>query len=581
MKRGSNSERDSVRFAASQQAVRFAWTPLLIGLALLFNSGLGATAAVFYVHPTLGSDDNSGTSELSPWQTLERASKAPLRAGDQLLLAAGQKFNGQLKFDGLIGEAGSPIVFSAYAAVASERGSLPVIDAKGFSAGVNIRNSSHVELRNVAITGNGGGLAGQMKPEPTAMRCGVLVESDRPGNYAGFVISNVVIRDVFFENPGFVRVPEEVRTANGTENYGWGIRFIVHSPQAIMNDVRITDCEIRNVDHTGLKLTAPSNGLRNVTVDGIRIANTGGPGVQMSGVQGGRFSHLDVNSSGSTNDTRNWKRGSGLWTWGSSDVVIEKSRFANANGPGDSAGVHIDYNCRDVIVQHNFSANNAGGFCEILGNNYNCAYRYNISVNDGYRIKGRDGAFQEGKTFWLSGYTGDKNARQGPFNSYFYNNTIYVGKGITAKFAITPTAQGVLIANNVFCIEGQSELVAGDQSRQDLLASNSIPNVVFQNNLYLKSENWPAAIPIRDAARRMGDPNFPSPGGLKAEDYIPRNVELVRNRGIQIPLIPGDSLGLAGGLQVKRDILGRRVSDTPSLGAIEPVERGKPQFGFR
>ena len=26
-----------------------------------------------------------------------------------------------------------------------------------------------------------------------------------------------------------------------------------------------------------------------------------------------------------------------------------------------------------------------GGFCEILGDNINCGYRYNISVNDGYR----------------------------------------------------------------------------------------------------------------------------------------------------------------------------------------------------
>ena len=31
------------------------------------------------------------------------------------------------------------------------------------------------------------------------------------------------------------------------------------------------------------------------------------------------------------------------------------------------------------------SYNNEGGFAEILGDNINCGYRYNISVNDGYR----------------------------------------------------------------------------------------------------------------------------------------------------------------------------------------------------
>ena len=75
---------------------------------------------------------------------------------------------------------------------------------------------------------------------------------------------------------------------------------------------------------------------------------------------------------------------------------------------------YIDFNCSDVIIQYNYSANNVGGFCEILGNNYNCAYRYNISVNDGHRMKGQNGAFQQGKTLWLSGFVGKGNERNGP-----------------------------------------------------------------------------------------------------------------------------------------------------------------------
>ena len=121
--------------------------------------------------------------------------------------------------------------------------------------------------------------------------------------------------------------------------------------------------------------------------------------MQFSGVTDGHIHHNKIDHSGSTADSRNWGRGSGLWTWSCSNIVIEHNRFENANGPGDSAGVHIDYNCNDVVIQYNLSANNAGGFCEILGNNYNCAYRYNISINDGYRVKGVNGAFQEGKIF--------------------------------------------------------------------------------------------------------------------------------------------------------------------------------------
>ena len=67
----------------------------------------------------------------------------------------------------------------------------------------------------------------------------------------------------------------------------------------------------------------------------------------------------------------------------------------------------------------------------------------------------------------MSGYAGDKNLRRGPFNTYFYNNTIYVGADIVAKIAVADTASGVLIANNIFCIEGRSQTVLGDQNRAD------------------------------------------------------------------------------------------------------------------
>ena len=54
---------------------------------------------------------------------------------------------------------------------------------------------------------------------------------------------------------------------------------------------------------------------------------------------------------------------------GTSNAVISQNKFQNANGPADSAGCHIDFNCNDVIVERNLSRNNAGGFIEILGNN--------------------------------------------------------------------------------------------------------------------------------------------------------------------------------------------------------------------
>jgi len=554
---------------------RFCWL-----LAMWFCAASRVGAAIYYVHPALGDDGNSGLSENAPLRTLARASKLSLHAGDAVLLAAGQKFEGQLAFENATGSAKNPIQISSYQEKTGSTDSRALIDAKGYVAGVYLKNCAFVEIGNLLITANAGG----MKPGLVAkkdLRCGILIEADQPGKYADFSVSNVVVKDVFFEEPGFVRAPEEVKSANGSGNYGWGIRFWVTSPGAMMRDITITDCRISNVSHTGLKFTAPSNGLQNVQVQRVQITDTGGPGVQMSGVLGGHFSELDVNRSGSRDDSRKWGRGSGLWTWGSSDVIIEKSRFQNANGPGDSAGVHIDYNCKNVIVQYNLSAHNAGGFCEILGNNYNCAYRYNVSVNDGYRIKGKNGAFQEGKIFWLSGFTGDRNPRQGPFNTYFYNNTIYVPEDIVAKIAVTPSARGVLIANNIFYIQGPSESVAGDQSKPDKFLAGSLRDVVFKNNLFLRQNNWPANFLLQDQSPIVGDPKFQKGGGLRLEDYVPFNAPLVSNRGIQIPLIPSDTAGLSGGLKMEQDILGHRIAGNPDLGAIEAFESTKAQVGLR
>jgi hypothetical protein len=109
-----------------------------------------------------------------------------------------------------------------------------------------------------------------------------------------------------------------------------------------------------------------------------------------------------------------------------------KKKFLYANGPGDSAGAHIDYNCDNIVLQYNISAYNAGGFCEILGNNYNCMYRYNLSINDGHHYKSIDGAFKK-ENFMVKRFQGEKKKRKGPVNSYFYNNTIYSNTSMVSK----------------------------------------------------------------------------------------------------------------------------------------------------
>ncbi len=536
-----------------------------------YGSDTLANGTSYYFNVEHGDDNNSGTSPRQPLRSLERARDLQLEPGDSIRLASGQTFRGSLVLRNVQGSKSNPIVVTTYpSGPASDRGRT-LIDASGYPQGIQIINGAHILIEHIAITANGSGGKEHVEAS-TDMRCGILVTTDEKGDYRGVRINDVEISDIFYEDPGHTRGADEVKTANGTERYGWGIRLINLVPGAVMRDIHITDARVSNVSHTGIKLTSRDDGIRDVVISGCEVHRTGGPGIQMSGVRNVVARKNLVDRSGSSDDSRKWGRGSGLWTWSSSDIVIEHNHFKNAKGPGDSAGCHIDFNCSNVIVQHNLSYHNAGGFIEILGNNYNCAYRYNISVNDGYRVKGRDGAFQEGKVFWLSGYQGDQ-PRKGPFNSYIYNNTVFTDQDIVAKIAVTKTASGVLVANNIFCFRGESEAVLGDQYNPEKDGAGAVSRVLFKNNLYLKASAWPEEVLISDEAPFYGDPRFSNPGGDQLMDYIPFDESLVRDMGIEIPFLPGDKKGLNEGPPVLHDILGNPLTRKPDLGAIDLGEK--------
>jgi len=539
---------------------------LLSFLFLLFFQN-AVFAKDYFVHPKFGNDSNSGISKELAFKTLLRASKINFLPGDRLLLASGESYTNAIKIINKNGTLDRPIIITTIPWSLNDTLIPAIINFKGEPNGVLIEDSSFIEISNVQLTANGYFLEYE---EVSKMRCGILITNKKSKEMSNIIVSNVAIYDVFFENSGFKRGIEEVKTANGTQKYGWGIRVINDNAGNAIKNIHIKNCSVKNLSHTGIKLTGKSKNIVEVKITDNIIEGTGGPGIQMSEVKNVYVANNYITHSGSSDDTRKWGRGSGLWTWGSTNILIEKNKFLFANGPGDSAGAHIDFNCTNVVLQYNLSAYNAGGFCEILGNNYNCSYRYNVSINDGHRVKGVDGAFQEGKIFWLSGYQGDAKKRKGPVNTYFYNNTIYSDSTIVAKIAIDNTSNGILIANNIFCLNGNSKVVLGDQYKPDTAGGDLAKNVIFENNLFLNKNSWPKNFEVKDKSPIFGNPKFIKEGGLEAKDYTPKNLLLIKNKGMEIILLPSDSFGLLQSLKLDKDILGNKVSGKPSIGAVEP-----------
>ena len=525
---------------------------VFVALFLLGVAAFGATT--YYVDSQSGND---GHSPEKAWRSLEKASGATLVRGDRLLLKRGVVYTGHLVIKAK-GSEGQPVVVDAYG-----EGAPPKIDAAGYVAGVHILATSFLEVNNLAITSD----AGEAKEEPAKKnRYGVFVTAWMAGTFKHVLLRNLHIHDIFACDQ------VELHGRNETSNRGMGIEILPQSTAAF-RDMLIENCRIERTGFTGIGIHSKNKDgeastLHDVQVIDNTLKDIGGPGIQPGRMQGLVVRGNTVDSPGSSRDHRMHGRGSGIWPWSCDDVLIEKNRFLHARGKGDSCGMHIDFNCKNVVAQYNLSLDNEGGFVEVLGKNYNCAYRYNISVNDGFRVKGANGAQQDGKTLWLTGYA-DKAKRTGPVNTYIYNNTIYVKKEMRSCFSIGKTIDGVLIANNIFHILGPRENVHGDQDDRQEPAGAEIRNVVFRNNLYCRADLLPPSLPIRDSGMIVGDAKFVRPGGFDPADYIPTAKGLVQNKGIVIDKLPGDAIGLKLGLAATTDFFGKPIVGLPDLGAIE------------
>ena len=483
----------------------------------------------YYFNSISGDNYNLGTKE-NPLKSLDFIENINLKEGDKILLANGSTFTNTIN---LINKNGIDV--SNY--LVDNNKKTPIINSKGKIAAVFIENSSNINISNIEITANGGGanefLHNKLK---TDLRTGILYLVTDEKIHNNLNISEIKIRDIFYENPGYVRSEKEVRTPNGTKSYGWGIRIVNLSKNGNLENISINNSEFKNISHTAIRFKGVrKNQFKNLEIHDNVVLRTGGPGMVFNSTRNLFAKRNDINYSGSFDDKRKWGRGSGLWTWGSSYAVISNNKFQNANGPADSAGCHIDFNCNDIIVENNLSRNNAGGFIEILGNNYNCSYRHNLSINDGHRVKGENGAFQEGKTFWLSGYVGKGKERNGPFNSYIYGNKVYVGDDIIPKIAVDKAARGVFVANNIFYFENDPIMVLGDQYKPDVGGGSQIKNVFFENNI-LKKNHWPNEVLIQPKK------NIYLPYAVNVDDMI-KDFNFFENKMV-IKNLKNDSKGI-------------------------------------
>ena len=218
---------------------------------------------------------------------------------------------------------------------------------------------------------------------------------------------------------------------------------------------------------------------QNFIVINNKCENLGGSCVLMSGIWEGLLEgNTFIKSGAMVEPSVSVNRGSGAWFFRSKNVVAQHNTAALSRGHNDSAGIHVDYNNENILVQYNFTFNNEGYGTEILGANKNIIWRYNISVGDGTRVVniprpegGR--SINPGRTIHVSDFA--KPYRTKSEDVFIYNNTYLVtsesSPGIELK------AKNLSVWNNLFLVQDDAFLAQNFNKR-----SNSSSDIFVKNN---------------------------------------------------------------------------------------------------
>ncbi|MGB8260111.1 MAG: hypothetical protein WCE75_07160 [Terracidiphilus sp.] len=467
-----------------------------------------------------GNDGASGLSPRTPWKTLERVNRASFEPGDAILLRSGDHFRGQLRPQGS-GAENRPILLSRYGT-----GRLPIVDmgaAKG--PAIRLEDQCWWQICELEVT------SGE-PAEPGTGRQGIAALALTPGRTHNIAIHDCYLHDIW----GTLLGSGPYDQYNSAAIYV-GAPMQDNQVTASAHNILVDANRIERVDRCGIIALACKTGL---VVRQNRLENLGGDAIVPIGCDGALVErNVAHRSCLRTGDPVIWTpeilsthkddnpHSAAIWLADCTGGVMQFNEVydtGRAAGNGDGEGYDIDLDCRDCILQYNFSSNNHGMFLIMQRTKGNVA-RYNISQNDQTHILA------------LRPDLGDMNL--------IHNNVFYVDYG-TAVIEMRDdererkdtTKVGVPLRNNIFYAtgEGRFQVTYADPTVPD---PSPGANRLFLDNCYFGP--WLGDGP-NDSSRAANtyDPLFVAPGqggygldSLKGYQLQPGSPCI--GRGIAIP----------------------------------------------
>ena len=448
----------------------------------------------YYLSSSTGNDNNNG-SQTQPWKTLSKISNTTLGPGDTVYFKKGDTFRGHYVVNGS-GTEQSPITFTAYGT-----GNQPVISGSDHDDGggdyreaILVENEDNMIFEDLEIQNH---RTTSRSNVGDLVSFGIQVISSSAGTKNNFTFRDMTFKNVYglyWVDPSNQSEFNAFEVSGLTFKSSWG---------GIINNVVVEDSYFTDLQRIGIHIKNTSGKTSdkrntNIVVRRNEFFQIGGTCVLPIRTENCLIENNIFNQPGAKTNDKMIGRGSAVWNWYSINTIVQYNQAINAKGILDSHGIHVDHSNIDTFIQYNLMQDCEGGFVEILGGNQRAVYRFNISINDGWRVN--PNWTNSDHTIWLNDKIGGQSGHPS-YDSYIYNNTIVINKSGNDAFdtAIDINGQNTRIFNNIiYAVNGSG---IGNQQ-----GNYNDPNLMMTNNLFFG--NIRNNFKTIDANRIEVDPQF-------------------------------------------------------------------------
>ena len=448
----------------------------------------------YYLSSSTGNDNNNG-SQTQPWKTLSKISNTTLGPGDTVYFKKGDTFRGHYVVNGS-GTEGNPITFKSYGS-----GNQPVISGSDHDDGggdyreaILVENEDNMIFEDLEIQNH---RTTSRSNVGDLVSFGIQVISSSAGTKNNFTFRDMTFKNVYglyWVDPSNQSEFNAFEVSGLTFKSSWG---------GIINNVVVEDSYFTDLQRIGIHIKNTSGKTSdkrntNIVVRRNEFFQIGGTCVLPIRTENCLIENNIFNQPGAKTNDKMIGRGSAVWNWYSINTIVQYNQAINAKGILDSHGIHVDHSNVDTFIQYNYMQDCEGGFVEILGGNQRAVYRFNISVNDGWRVN--PNWANSDHTIWLNDKIGGQSGHPS-YNSFIYNNTVVINKSGNDAFdtAIDINGQNTRIFNNIFYAVNGSGI--GNQQ-----GNYNDPNLMMTNNLFFG--NIRNNFKTIDANRIEADPQF-------------------------------------------------------------------------